>query len=125
MFTLRSLVLLVPLFAVGCATACPSPGHPSSVNERCFYLLKVTHVDAAGNEVKAKMGRGGYETDEEFSFRVKDIDKLVATNQLKVGDDKYMFGSLSGSPYLELYTPETQKKVMEELKKQNKDKTVE
>jgi hypothetical protein len=124
MITLRSLVLLVPVLLVGCATGCPLPGHPSPINERCFYVLKVTHIDAASNEVKARMGRGGYETNEEFSFRVKDIDKLVATNQLKVGDDKHIFGSLSGSPYLELYTTETQKKVIDELKKQQKDTTI-
>lgn len=130
MMTLRCLVLLTPVLLVGCATGCPPPGYPSSVNERCFYTLKVTHVDAANNEVKAKAGRfydtnflssekigyGEESKDDEFTFRVKDIDKLVATNQLKAGDEKYMFTSHSGSPYLELYTSTTAKKVMQYLK---------
>src|SRR5215510_5302229 len=97
MITLKGLVCLVPVLLVGCATQCPPPGYPSPINERCFYTLKVTHVDAASNEVKAKAGRfydksmissekisyGDESKDDEFSFRVKDIDKLVNTNQLK------------------------------------------
>jgi hypothetical protein len=93
-------------------------------------MLKVTHVDAATNEVRAKAGRfydesflssnkigyGDESKDDEFSFRVKDIDKLVATNQLKAGDEKYVFTSQSGSAYLELYTSTTAKKVMQHLK---------
>jgi len=132
MITLRGLVFLVPALLVGCATGCPDPGGPSSVNERCFYTLKVTQIDAAANEVKAKAGRfydmnilssekigyGEESKESEFSFRVKDIDKLVNTNQLKT-DNVYIFSSSSGSPYLELYTLGTNKKVMQYLK-QNK-----
>ncbi len=132
MITLRGLVLLVPVLLVGCVTGCPEPGGPSSVNERCFYTLKVTHIDAASNEVKARAGRlyeksilssekigyGEESKEEEFSFRVKDIDKLVSTNQLKT-DNVYIFSSFSGSPYLEFYTAGTNKKVMQYLK-QNK-----
>lgn len=101
-------------------------------------MLKVTHVGAANNEVKAKAGRfyeknilssekigyGEESKDDEFSFRVKDIDKLVNTNQLKA-DNVYIFSSSSGSPYLELYTSETQRKVMEDLKSKGKDKIIE
>lgn len=138
MSSLRGLVLLVPVLLFGCATGCPPPGYPSSINERCFYMLKVTHVGAANNEVKAKAGRfyeknilssekigyGEESKDDEFSFRVKDIDKLVNTNQLKA-DNVYIFSSSSGSPYLELYTSETQRKVMEDLKSKGKDKIIE
>lgn len=133
MITLRGLGLglglLVPVLLFGCATGCPPPGYPSSINERCTYTLKVTHVDAANNEVKAKAGRfydkniissekigyGEESRDDEFSFRVKDIDKLVSTNQLQA-NNVYVFSSLSGSAYLELYTPATKKKVMQYLK---------
>jgi hypothetical protein len=129
MITLRGLVLLVPVILVGCASGCPSPGYPSPINERCVYTLKVTHVDAAKNEVRAKAGRsydknilssekigyGDESKDDEFSFRVKDIDKLVSTNQLQA-DNVYLFSSFSGSAYLELYTPATAKKVMQYLK---------
>ena len=128
MITMRGLVLLVPVLLVGCATACPEPGYPSPINERCTYRLRVTHVDAASNVVKATSGRSyaksyfssettGYGkegTDGEFSFRVKDIDKLVNTGQLKA-DKVYIFTSSSGSAYLELYTSDADKKATQEL----------
>lgn len=130
MITMRGLVLLVPVLLIGCTTGCPPPGSPSSINQRCFYVLKVTHVDAANNEVKAKAGRFyttgifssetiGYaegSKDEEFSFRVTDVDKLVNTNQLNADNNVYAFSSFSGSPYLELYTSETTRKVIQYLK---------
>jgi hypothetical protein len=111
MIAIRTLLMFSSLFVLsGCAEyphvghPCPPPGWPSGALKSCWYLLRVTAIDANRNIVT-----GEYVGDEvkdftvkTFTFRVRDVDKLASTNQLQQGST-YVFSSVSNSAYLELY----------------------
>src|SRR6185436_5682457 len=122
MIAMRSLILLVPVLLIGCAYS-PIPGGPSPTCGANFWVLELTGIDLERGVVKVKTGRdydppggyGGESKDEEYFPRVRELKLLVETKQLIVGQT-YHFSSSCGSPYLELYTSETQKKEGDKIK---------
>ena len=116
MISIRSVLSLSCLLLLsGCAEAphvgspCPYPGEPSAAHKSCWYSLTITNIDSSKNLVTA--------TDEQhnsFTFRVRDVDMLTHTDQLKKGET-YVFSAVSNSPYLELYADQPK------VKKQEKD----
>jgi hypothetical protein len=70
----------------------------------CYYKLQVTEVSLDNYLVKAKMPSDLPGNKDEFTFRVRDLDKLEK-NQIKAGGT-YHFIRAGNSPYLELFPKE-------------------
>ena len=105
MIAIRSLFFLICLpLLYACAewpqvgSPCSGPGSPSAAHRNCWYHLTINTIDDVGNRVTGTDARGN-----RFTFRVRDVAMLKQTNQL-TENQSYVFGSVSGSPYLELYT---------------------
>lgn len=122
MFTLRHLLLFSFLALLsGCAR--PPCAAPDDLADRparsCFYQLRVTDINLTNYHVTAKLperiyarGYKGNKKNEQptkeskyrdrlFTFRVTDLDKLVAGSQLQV-NNTYDFVRQANSIYLEL-----------------------
>src|SRR5262245_48325608 len=56
-------------------TPCPNPGMPSPAHESCWYLLKISKVDAEANRVTGTDRKG-----RSFTFRVRDVEILKRSN---------------------------------------------
>jgi hypothetical protein len=114
MTTMRRLLLVSSLVLLGGCATCPGPSHPTDKN--CWYWMKVTNIDQTTGWVTGKYPEGLIKKDKsanptkEFNFFVRDFDRLVAKNLLRVGGE-YYFNNAHGSPYLvvfpEGYLPDT------------------
>lgn len=111
----RRLMLFAFLaLLTGCSSGpCAAPdGFMENPARHCSYLLQVTHVDLDNYLVKAKLPSDLQEKSEgkkpgEFTFRVRDLDKL-GKNQIKEGGT-YYFVRAGNSPYLEHFPPKKEK----------------
>lgn len=116
MISLRGFLLLsVAVLLTGCTVPCAPPNLlASDPAPSCFYQLKVTSVDMNNHLVKGQLPETVHKNNDEennfparisthfgkeFTFRVRDLDKLG--NQLQLGKT-YEFIRLSNSAYLEL-----------------------
>jgi hypothetical protein len=110
MIALRFLALVsFSALLAGCGTFCPPPGHPGPDNETaCWYNMKVTNIDKDRGEVTATISTrvkgfdGPIDYKKPYTFHVRHLDKLAATDQVKVGKE-YLFFNANSSPSLEVF----------------------
>jgi hypothetical protein len=98
MISLKSLLLLsLPVLLTGCTVPCAPPNLlASDPAPSCFYQLKITNVDMNNHLVKGQLPATVHKNNDkektfstsnskhlgkEFTFRVRDLDKLG--NQLQ------------------------------------------
>ena len=113
MTTGKTFVALVFLgLLAGCSKPCPRPGDVAKVVSEgpihnCLYQLTITEIDLNNYLVKGKLpsdlDKKGIVQGQEYTFRVRDLDKL-ANKQYGIEKDKTYYFSRDGhGPYLEHY----------------------
>jgi hypothetical protein len=107
---LRVLALAsISALLTGCGTFCQAPGEPGFVNEEpCSYLMKVTKIDKQKNEVtttistRAKAEKEDIDFTKEYTFPVRDLDRLATNGQVVEGKE-YVFFNATNGPILEAF----------------------